>query len=135
MSNGVGLVPGMEKLHDLSMLLTNATIIYLNKIIYHNLCCAACVLHQGLRSFMFSSPFIGNEIRATSIYLVQKILSDYYAQQQKESEIIDCQHSKVAAVETQPLGRDLGKSSWNFAGKCSFSQLLWSRMTSILNHY
>lgn len=65
LSSGIATEPDLRKPHDLTVLLARTTPHYLNEILVHDLWCASCVIHPGLKCFSFMNVTDGNAAKLT----------------------------------------------------------------------
>jgi len=104
--------------HQFTKLLASQTLQVLNQIQYHDVWCAACVLHPGLLSFNFCSREIAKSCRSIGENLVRRMISDSNNKSTENDDSCTVGGQSTQAI-TSVTG-DLGQTAWNLSNKMSF---------------
>lgn len=120
LSSGIISPTTLEAPHEMVQLLAKHTLTQLNEIVYHDLWCAACFLHPGLKTFNFCSRSVASNCRALGEALVRKIVSGTSESHPLGEERQGTFSNTSLQQPISGVGGTVGTSSWNLSMKMSF---------------
>lgn len=117
LASGICSQQTYEPPHECTKLLAQCTLDQLRNVYYHDMWCAATLIHPGLYSFHFMPKTSASECRIRGETLIRKMLIQY-----QESKCDTSSHSsaefKSDTITT--VGACLGEAKWALSDKMSF---------------